>query len=81
MDFDEKYQAWINFIHTNWSKLLFLEGPIDENSNEIMFYLPSLIQGDKDNQKLYIEFDLPNSMIDSVIEMQTAARDLANSLL
>lgn len=78
MDYDEMYQPLIDFITEKNASVLFLQGEADE-SNQVMFYLPRKVEGDKDTQTLYVEFDLPNAMIDKVIENQQKLHELCAS--
>ena len=55
MDYDEMYQPLIDFIAEKNASVLFLQGEADE-SNQVMFYLPRKVEGDKDTQTLYVEF-------------------------
>ena len=79
MDYDEIYQPLIDFISANSDTLLFLQGEVDDESNEVMFYLPESVQGDKDAHRLYVEFEVPNSMIDKVIENQQKLQEICAS--
>ena len=79
MDYDEIYQPLIDFISANSDALLFLQGEVDDESNEVMFYLPESVQGDKDTHRLYVEFEVPNSMIDKVIENQQKLQEICAS--
>lgn len=80
MELDDKYKPFLDFMTENQFSVFLLQGPIDEESNEVAFYLPDLVKGDKDEHKLYVEFTLPNTVIDQVVECQQQLQDLCASL-
>lgn len=79
MEFEEQYQPILNFIQENQGQLLYIVGMTNLENNAIQFYLPEKLVGDKSNQKLYVEFELPNQLIDIIIANQQHFQDLATS--
>ena len=45
-----------------------------------MFYFPDIVRGDKDEHKLYIEFSVPNNVIDDVVKYQKQLQNLCIAL-
>lgn len=80
MELDEKYKPLLDFMGEHQFSVFLLQGPVDEESNTIAFYLPDSVKGDKDEHKLYIEFSVPNAVIDQVVKHQQQLQDLCTSL-
>lgn len=70
MELDNIYKPFLDFMKEHQFSTFLLQGPIDEESNEVVFYFPDNVRGDKENHKLYVEFTIPNTVIDTVIESQ-----------
>lgn len=79
MDLEDIYQPLVDFIDENFNYIFFLHGDVDQENNTTMFYLPDVVRGDKDNHRLYLEFELPNNLIDKIIEKQQKLMDICRS--
>jgi len=80
MEYEDIYQPLVDFITENYYQLIFLQGEVDNDTNEVMFYLPEVVRGDKSTQKLYVEFSLPNTFMDKIIENQKKLQDMCAAL-
>lgn len=80
MELQEKYQPFIDFVNEHQFSIFLLQGLVDEESNEVMFYFPDIVRGDKDEHKLYIEFSVPNNVIDDVVKYQKQLQNLCIAL-
>ena len=80
MELQEKYQPFIDFVNEHQFSVFLLQGSVDEESNEVMFYFPDIVRGDKDEHKLYIEFSVPNNVIDDVVKYQKQLQNLCIAL-
>ena len=79
MELDDKYKPFLDFIDEHQFSIFLLKGSTDEEFNVVSFYLPDLVKRDKDEHKLYVEFTLPNTVIDQVVEYQQQLEDLCAS--
>lgn len=76
MELDDAYQPFLNFMREHQFSTLLLQGPVDEESNEVMFYFPDNIHADMGEHRLYVEFNVPNVVINEVIQNQRQLQEI-----
>jgi hypothetical protein len=76
MELDDAYQPFLDFMHKHQFSTLLLQGPVDEESNEVMFYFPNNIHADMGEHRLYVEFNVPNVVINEVIQNQKQLQEI-----
>lgn len=76
MEFDDAYQPFLNFMRAHQFSTFLLRGPVDEESNEVMFYFPDNLRADMEKHKIYVEFTVPNTVINEVIQNQKQLQEI-----
>ena len=76
MELDDVYQPFLDFMHKHQFSTFLLQGPVDEESNEVMFYFPDSLRADTGEHKLYVEFTVPNVVISEVIQNQKQLQEI-----
>lgn len=76
MELDDAYQPFLDFMYEHQFSTFLLQGPVDEESNIVTFYFPDNLHADMEKHKLYIEFTIPNVVINEVIKNQKQLQEI-----